>query len=681
MLREGLNILGGLKNNIYAELKKYWLNWGIALVVLSLFLLLIFEHRAGFLTPKPIEHTVVSQHKAEELLGEITGDTVISQTFIAEKDFSQIQIPFGTYGRLNEGILEFELKEHTNDRIIYKRSINVQTLVDGVNLNIEFPRVTGGKGTEFVLSLVSKGLKNGKTVTVWKSSTDAYPSGKLTINGKDQVGDLRFSAVDIESKPLLNKTSFLILAALLLSIFLLSIIALRRFKDQVHKAFLITVIPIGLMMVVIFPPFDQLDEIEHFPRAFEISEGRFLNQSINHELGNYLPASLFETMDKVRYVHQQGYKYSIVNEAFGIKLNPETRVFKRNYAAAYPPLVYIPQSLGIIAGKTLFQSPLLLMYFGRIFNLLAYIALIYMALKIVPVKKTLFYGLALIPMAIIQASSLSADAVINSTALLFVSYILHLSYGRVETVKTRNIMILLILGLFITLSKVVYFPMLLLFLLIPCNKFKNKKDYFSRFAFVLAVCVSCFIVWNLLNISNLSVPDLRGGAGVSPKDQVKFVLSHPLRYTKIIVDTVLTEGPTQLVFMVGKVATNYSYSAPGIVVNGFIFLLILLGIINNAEDVKLNNRKIDRLIFLATFLAVLVLIYTALYVVFTNVGAPVIAGIHGRYFIPIAALFFLSLSRLKLLNFNRDMNFLVFTLVNSAMYALVLKYIFLINNS
>lgn len=670
-----------IKQKISFELQNHLIPWIIAMSVLLFFILFMYENRGIFIAPREVEHTVLQLNKGEETLGEITDDSVITQSFISNKDnFSRIQIPFGTFNRQNEGILKFKLRDVERKIIIDQKEINIMDLSDGTYTNFDFERVNHAKGKKFEIIFTSQVLQNGKSVTLWKSIEDQYNLGKLTINGYNTIGDLKFNVLDVESKPLLSKQMFIVIGMLLLIIFISTLVAVRVFKDKMHKVFLVIVLPIGIALSIIIPPFDQLDELEHFYRAYEVSEGKFTNQAIEQGLGNYIPVSLVDTVNKVRYIHQEGLKYSIVNEAFSIRLNPEERVFLRNYASSYPPIIYIPQSLGIIIGKILDASPILMMYLGRIFNFLFYLMITYIALKIVPIKKNLFFLLALLPMSIIHAASLSADAITNSTALLFVSYILYLAYGSVEKITVKHVITTIAIGIFIALSKIVYLPIILLFLIIPIRKLKNKKDYWVTFIIVLTGCTIPFIIWNLLNISNLSVPDLRVNPGVSPKDQVIFVLTHPVQYIKIIIDTMMSIGPSQVLSMMGKIATNYMYPTPSIVIYTFLFMLFFFGIVNSDKDLNVTIRGVDKLIFLAIFLLVLILIYTALYVGFTNVGDPIINGIQGRYFVPIAAYFFLSLSNYKITNKDKNLDFLFFNIIHSSMFALLLQYIVNINS-
>lgn len=670
-----------IKKMVSIEMKKNWLPWSIALITLILFTFFIYENRSTFLVQREFEHTNITQKKSDGTIGEITGDMVISQTFISEKDeFSRIQLPFGTYNRLNEGEISFELIEVKSNKVYYKETLPLQELHDGQYQNIDFPSIQNSKGKKYEIRLTGMGLQNGKTVTIWSSSVDYLPSGQLKIDEKKQTGDLRFIVLDVELKPLLNKKEFVLAVFGLISMFLISLVAVRKYKNEVHRVFLIIVIPIGLVLSIIIPPFDQLDELEHYYRAFEVSEGKWINQTTEQGLGNYIPVSLLDTVNDVRFIHHEGYKYSLVKEALGKKLNPDDRIFMRNYASSYPPIIYIPQSLGMLIGRLFFDSPLIMMVLGRIFNFLAYTTIAYAALKIVPIKKYLFLTLALLPMSVIHSASLSGDAITNSTSLLFVSYILYLAYGPVITIERKHLYTSIVIGVFIALSKIVYLPIILLFLIIPFKKFKNKKVYIKNLIFVLLGCTIPFIIWNLMNISNLSVPDVRFNAQVNPKDQILFILSHPLQYLKIFMVTLMNQGPLQFVQMVGKAATNYIYLAPSIVIYTFILLLFLFGLISDESDLKAEVKATDKVIFLFILLSVFVLIYTALYVGFTIVGGSEIGGIQGRYFVPIAVFLFLTLYNKIIIIRDKSISFLISAILHCMMYTLLLKYLIDINS-
>ncbi|XJZ28580.1 DUF2142 domain-containing protein [Bacillota bacterium Lsc_1132] len=668
------------KNHVHAEVKNYWFVWTIAIVVLLLFWLVIYENYGSFTAPKDLEYATAGQYYSDVMLDEFTGDINVSQTFVSKRDsFSRIQMPFHTFNAKTKATFKLELKEKGSGEVLFTQTINLSKLKDKKLTNFDFPKINGAKGKKYELTITGSGLKKGESATLWKSAKDHYKQGQLTINGRSVTGDLRFSIFDVESKKLISKPIYVFTGGLFLLLFILSVLALRRYKTEMHKAFLVTALPVGFILAIIIPPFDQLDEFDHFLRSFEVSEGMFVNQVTKQGLGNYIPVSLVDTVHDTQFINGKGYQYEIVKEAFGNKLNPEKRIFIRNYASSYPPTIYIPQAIGVTLGRILFHSPLMMMYLGRIFNLFAYLAIVYTALKIVPIKKNLFYILALLPMSINQASTLSGDSTIISSAFLFVAYVLYLAYGKVEKIKRKHVLTTIGIGIFIVVSKIVYFPILLLFFIIPLRKFMDKKDFIKKLLFILVGFTIPYLIWNWLNLANLSIPDVRTHAGVSPKEQISFIFTHPFEYAKILLDSFIKLGESKFLGMLGTVIAIYHYSTPNLVIYTYLFLMILFGLVNNETDLEHSWRKIDKTLMVFIMLAVILLVYTALYVGFTPVGYPVVLGIQGRYFIPVAIFFFLSISNQQFIHKHKDLNFLLNTIIHCCLYISLISYLIEIN--
>ena len=63
----------------------------------------------------------------------------------------------------------------------------------------------------------------------------------------------------------------------------------------------------------------------------------------------------------------------------------------------------------------------------------------------------------------------------------------------------------------------------------------------------------------------------------------------------------------------------------------------------NSSCVKISGAPV----FVVTFLTIVLLIFTSLYIQWTAVGAPVIDGVQGRYFLPILLLVPIALCRGK----------------------------------
>ena len=70
-----------------------------------------------------------------------------------------------------------------------------------------------------------------------------------------------------------------------------------------------------------------------------------------------------------------------------------------------------------------------------------------------------------------------------------------------------------------------------------------------------------------------------------------------------------------------------------------VLLVSTIWIGKNEKDLKLKQK----ILLISIFLVIVALIFTGLYLTYTEVGAEIILGVQGRYFIPIVLLILLSL--------------------------------------
>ena len=117
---------------------------------------------------------------------------------------------------------------------------------------------------------------------------------------------------------------------------------------------------------------------------------------------------------------------------------------------SYSPIGYLPQAAGMLFGRMLNFSPLLLFYCGRLANLGVYIFLIYLAIRKIPFAKWLVAGISLMPITLFESASLSPDALNNGLCILFIAYVIHCAVNKnSENPLSRNeILILFIMCYF-----------------------------------------------------------------------------------------------------------------------------------------------------------------------------------------------------------------------------------------
>lgn len=299
----------------------------------------------------------------------------------------------------------------------------------------------------------------------------------------------------------------------------------------------------------------------------------------------------------------------------------------------YNKLGYLPAAFVTMIGRILNLPGHIIFMSGRLANVIAYSLVVFLAIRKLKSGKMLMGVIALFPTSIFLASNYGYDFWVTSFTMLGLAYLFSEIQQPEKKMSKKDAIIMLgsfVVGLG---PKAIYFPLMFLVFFLKPSKFKSAIAY-KRF--VLASSFSIFFVLGsfLLPflISGEGGGDSRGGSEVNSAEQVKFILTEPVAYSKILYN-----------FMSGYISplnaggfmTSFAYLGS---VQGFatlLFILIFVAITDkNKFDVKTSTWKL-KLSVLGIYFAIVSLICTALYVAFTAVGRETIAGVQPRYLTPL----------------------------------------------
>ncbi len=456
----------------------------------------------------------------------------------------------------------------------------------------------------------------------------------------------------------------------------------HAFIQSPEAMFLLLGMVYGILFVFFTPPFQVADETNHFYRAYQMSEGRlvavkkqpsllspaqraerdralsevqrllvkgdtatallkFYDVKGQGGIGGLLPESLVTTtmafVPLLNTTNRQSFRD--ISSLLTLPLNEERRTFIHfPNTALYSPLPYLPQAFGIAFGKMLHSSPLALMYLGRIANLFIWGALVYFAIKITPIGKWFFFLLALMPMSLSEAASLSADGFTYGISFLLVAVFLRNAFVLTEGSRA-GVFSVLALSLLLSLSKQAYFLVPLLFLLIPVEKIGTKKRYYAIFLLICLVDFSAILFWTLVadvykdfyTLYSAIIPAWSG------ERQILFILSHPLQYCSTVITTFIQNGRLYMDSFVGQLG-QFDTALPEPFRISFIGMLFVAVLSEGCGNISFSLKQ--RIVLLATLLLSILLVSTLAFIGWSAVGSKSIT-LHGRYFIPLAPLFFL----------------------------------------
>ena len=193
-----------------------------------------------------------------------------------------------------------------------------------------------------------------------------------------------------------------------------------------ERIFPVAAIVFGVVFALLTPPFQAPDENVHFFRAWQLASGN--TRSIVPE-----DLRLFAARYKyLRFAPQNKMRYALWVSEWSVK-KPCERGVSHDRVPYSIVLPYLPQAVGVAIGRTLWPSPILGLYLGRIFNLACYIALILGALRVTPVGRWTLCLLALMPMSLFLAASLSYDALLIASSFAFTACVLAYSLDHART--------------------------------------------------------------------------------------------------------------------------------------------------------------------------------------------------------------------------------------------------------
>lgn len=427
---------------------------------------------------------------------------------------------------------------------------------------------------------------------------------------------------------------------------------------KTENLFLAIALTFGVIFTLIIAPFHAESEPQHYYRSYQISEAKLIadkkiTDCYGQQFATYLPSTTCvggmlpksilttaKTTEGIESRKNPKRKQNIqtIIALLNLPLDSNNRVFLRfPNISLFFPITHLPQAFGMAIGRLFNLSPLVLLYIGRICNLLVWLLLVYLAIKITPFYKWLLLLLALTPMSIFQASSLSGDALTNGLSFLLIAAILKTAFAGEKQVTKSEIFILALLSLLLSLSKLAYFPILFLLWVIPVQRFPSKKQYFITLSAIVLVSLAAVLSW-LLITRHLNVPLRLDTPNLTTQQRLDYLASQPWKLLVLLGNTLRLHGLTYLEQFLGGMGWGETKMPIWHIVS---FGLVLVGVAACSHDKDIVVCRRQKAISLGIVVTNVVLIFTLLYVTWTSLDADVIQGFQGRYLIPISPLLFL----------------------------------------
>ncbi|NKY85613.1 DUF2142 domain-containing protein [Nocardia veterana] len=423
----------------------------------------------------------------------------------------------------------------------------------------------------------------------------------------------------------------------------------QRGFGSAAAAFVVVAGIFGIVFAVITPPFWGHDEITQFGRAYQVAHGGFTPERITDDRGVSYGGSIPLSIDGL-----MGYAFTDYNRHPG---EPEplaadqdaydrlgsapvtTSATKQMWftnTAAYSPLPYVPAAVGIRIAQAIGLDVGDTVLLTRLAGLLAYLVIVAFALRALRGFRIqwLAFTVAVLPIALFQAGTVTADTVTNALAIL-VSCLLVKGVFLDSELSKPEMVAALATALALPLSKPTYVVLAMLVVLIPARRygFGNALRWLP-WAFA-ALGAALFAVWmKIAAPTGDGMGLMRKPAewhSVRPGDQLHEILSDPVHFVNTFGDSIWYRDEKWFTQFFGELGFAY-IDVPAL---SMLACLLALAVSAGIAD-RLTGNRLRTWIVALTVLASVAMIYVTLYMSFTPVGYWMIDGVQGRYFVPLA---------------------------------------------
>lgn len=397
--------------------------------------------------------------------------------------------------------------------------------------------------------------------------------------------------------------------------------------------FVAVALVVGITLAIVSPPLRWADENTHLLQSYALSEGHLTPEIRNGKLGVEVQRAVqrFILVYGVYYYKREPGKPSWDDVLATREIRSDgVRSFVPLPVYTYSVIGYVPQAVGIALARTFSDSVLLQLWSARIANVLCWILLVWLALRTTPYLGPVLCVAALAPMAVYLAGTCSADGVTNGLAFLWLASVLRLAAGEDERAPTTSGWVAIgTLAVAFALTKLLYTPLVLLLLLVPPARLGGTRRLLAISGAVLAlgvVGVAAFVLGSRDAI--VKTMNYRGDAAAAAN--LAMLREHPLEVLGLVGSTAWT--------FIGRwtwalADTNWAGIAPPRWLFWVWFWAVVAAFgaeVRPRGWPSLRQRLVALLAPVLTWVAISLGAF-----LFWTKGARAIAGLQGRYLIPL----------------------------------------------
>lgn len=432
--------------------------------------------------------------------------------------------------------------------------------------------------------------------------------------------------------------------------------------ERPERFFLQWFLLIGILLCFILPPFMGPDEASHVYRAYEFSKGDVLMDKLGNGYGYKIPDSIVHlNQDQFWSNAHQPYLSALKHNLKSTSVNDShTTVQYFEATSVYSPVGYLHFIVVTWLSRLFGWSAYANITLMRLANIALYATFAYFAIRIMPKRRWFLAMVALMPMAIHQASVVSPDAMINGSALLTVAMVARLLVTRRFPGYTY-LSVLATASLLVAFNKQAYLFFPLILLVVPWQVFGKQASKRIYIAITFLAVFICLGTWSIISSSNSAVAFSTWrqrenfGQTRSTTEFAKYVIKEPIDATRFLIHSyVYNTAPkaqidtalqpefyvhnrsadftwASLLGAFGSLMVNYPIWVYFVVVGGLAVPLL-------AEDFTFLPNRRWRLLVGGVIVLQFAMVTAVLWIKWTAKTDTAIIGVQGRYLLPLVGL-------------------------------------------
>lgn len=593
----------------------------------------------------------------------------ISQKFVASDDnLSAISIHILNQDSLNGNII-FKIYDANSGELLFDKKTKISKLDElskhltkeskkSISRNfekycvLEFPEViekAKGKTYRCVLEIDS-----GKAILVGGiGDNSTYERNSKVVNGN-------ICMVALYSNQLFFNTVFryMIICSITVLLIISVFMVIRRLS--IERAFVIAAIFLAFVYSFMIPPYCVPDERAHIDAVYIIS---------NNLLGieeSPAPGRIYKrvsdidnTKENTMDVSAERYRETFQN--MFVKSENEELVLTSadNPVGNVTVFNYLPAAIGFAIARFMHLNTMTMIMFGRWMNALASIFLMWLGIKKIPFGKTTLAVIGLFPIVLQQIASCSYDGILLGTVYVYLAYGFSLMYSSSKSISDLSIMILSGGFSAAACKGGVYIPLLGMFVLMF---WELEKPIRKKIKWIIGVAIPLGLVF-IAQFAQRILGVFAGNEGnVYSTDTQLYTIAYfknaPNKLIRLFQNTIVTQGDVHLQQAIGGRLGRLNVIVPWYILIAFLILLLLSGLKRKNENTFV--KKGQRFFMLCFSCMSIGLVMLSMLLAFTNIDCNFIAGIQGRYYLPMICLISLSIRNGKIVLVKKNELYFVY---------------------